>query len=492
MTTLSYASIKTASTAKENEEKRTDAREKAMLLFAFQLLVDKGYIATAQAFASECSLDLGQYIMCANIDLQTIFIEFEAYQNLKFQRYPQYFRKSTSASTSGESLLSKLQKKSKQGTSSAARCSSGKPRRAQLEGEGSSQSLTDADPFSDMTPIVKSLHNIQDPFFTPQISVDGKLLKPISGLEFGSEDMRMFADMIQKEIIVQDLGVKWSDVVGLDNAKMVLMESLVYTKEFADFFGNAFPPWRGLLLYGPPGNGKTLLAKAVANECNATFFNISSSSIVSKWRGDSEKIVKVLFELSRYHAPSIVFFDEFDALASCRDSGGESDASRRLKSELLQQMDGLLSQNGVGGAPLVFVLAATNIPWDLDPAILRRLEKRMHVQLPNVSERKEIFATSFRKAVESVSAGSRGRNSLVNNVNFETAASITEGYSCSDLHQIVKECMVRKFRQQFSSKIKQLAIETSDIIATIENISPTVKPQLNQKYQSWDSQYGAT
>ncbi|CAL8087229.1 unnamed protein product [Orchesella dallaii] len=428
MTTLSFASIKTASTAKDNEEKRTDAREKAMLLFAFQLLVDKGYLATASTFASECSLDLGQYVMCANIDLQSIFIEFEAYQNLKFQRYPQYFRKSLSTSTNGESLLSKLQKKSKQGSSSAARCSSGKPKRAQMEGEGSNQSGTETDPFLDMTPTVKSFHN-QEAFLNSQISVDGKLLKPISGLDFVSEDMRIFADMIQKEIIVQDLGVKWNDVIGLDNAKMVLMESLVYTKEFTDFFGNAFPPWRGLLLYGPPGNGKTLLAKAVANECSATFFNISSSSIVSKWRGDSEKIVKVLFELSKYHSPSIIFFDEFDALASCRDSGGESDATRRLKSELLQQMDGLLSQNAKDGGALVFVLAATNIPWDLDPAILRRLEKRMYVQLPNMSERKEIFQTYFRKAVESVSASSRGRNALITNVDFDTAASVREKLS---------------------------------------------------------------
>jgi len=105
-------------------------------------------------------------------------------------------RKSSSTSTNGESLLSKLKNKSKQG-SSAARCASGKPRRAQLEGEGSSQTVTEADPFSDMTPTVKSLHN-QDAFLNPQIHSDGKLLKPISGLEFASEDMRMFADMIQK------------------------------------------------------------------------------------------------------------------------------------------------------------------------------------------------------------------------------------------------------------------------------------------------------
>lgn len=252
-------------------------------------------------------------------------------------------------------MLSTLQSKSKQASSAKSRSQVG---RAQLEGEDN----TSQDKTLGIHPTVKSFQH-QSTEDIPSSTWDSKLLKPVSGLNFLSEDMHLFAEMIQREIVVTNLGVTWTDVVGLDSAKMIIMESLVYSKEFTDFFGNAFPPWRGLLLYGPPGNGKTLLAKAVANECKTTFFNISSSSVVSKWRGDSEKMIKVLFQMAKFHAPSTIFFDEFDAMGCSRDSANESDASRRLKSELLQQMDGLLSSASQNETCPVFILAATNIPW---------------------------------------------------------------------------------------------------------------------------------
>ncbi|KAH7568574.1 hypothetical protein JRO89_XS06G0017100 [Xanthoceras sorbifolium] len=188
-----------------------------------------------------------------------------------------------------------------------------------------------------------------------------------------SADARALAESLCRDIIRGSPDVKWESIKGLENAKRLLKEAVVMPIKYPKYFTGLLSPWKGILLFGPPGTGKTMLAKAVATECKTTFFNISASSVVSKWRGDSEKLIKVLFELARHHAPSTIFLDEIDAIISQRGEGrSEHEASRRLKTELLIQMDGLTRTD-----ELVFVLAATNLPWELDAAMLRRLEKRM-------------------------------------------------------------------------------------------------------------------
>ena len=146
----------------------------------------------------------------------------------------------------------------------------------------------------------------------------------------GSGDLNDLAEVIRRDIHWGNPNVPWESVAGLDDAKRLLKEAVVMPIRYPELFRGLLAPWRGVLLYGPPGTGKTMLAKAVATECDTTFFNVSSSTVVSKWRGDSEKLVRVLFELAHHHAPSTVFMDEIDALMSARgDRAGAGAGSTR-------------------------------------------------------------------------------------------------------------------------------------------------------------------
>lgn len=185
------------------------------------------------------------------------------------------------------------------------------------------------------------------------------------------------------QILTEKPNIKWTDVAGLDNAKEMLQETVVLPTRFPQLFTGKREPWKGILLYGPPGTGKSFLAKACATEVDATFFSISSSDLVSKWQGESEKNVRVLFEMARASKPSIVFVDEVDSLCGARGEG-ESEAARRIKTEFLAQMDGVGKSKEPGS---LLVLGATNTPWDLDAAIRRRFEKRIFISLPEMDAR---------------------------------------------------------------------------------------------------------
>lgn len=210
------------------------------------------------------------------------------------------------------------------------------------------------------------------------------------------------AQQILNEIVIQGDEVHWADVAGLDVAKSALKETVVYPFLRPDLFMGLREPARGMLLFGPPGTGKTMLARAVATESKSTFFAISASSLTSKFLGESEKLVRALFQLAKLLAPSIIFVDEIDSLLSSR-GGGEHEASRRIKTEFLIQWSDLQKaaagrdmsdkEKEKGDATRVLVLAATNLPWAIDEAARRRFVRRQYIPLPEGWVRKQQVQT---------------------------------------------------------------------------------------------------
>ncbi|KAF1859678.1 hypothetical protein Lal_00010262 [Lupinus albus] len=185
--------------------------------------------------------------------------------------------------------------------------------------------------------------------------------KPKDGGGEGDGEEAKLRAGLNSAIIREKPNVNWNDVAGLESAKQALQEAVILPVKFPQFFTGKRRPWRAFLLYGPPGTGKSYLAKAVATEADSTFFSISSSDLVSKWMGESEKLVSNLFQMARESAPSIIFIDEIDSLCGQRGEGNESEASRRIKTELLVQMQGVGNND-----QKVLVLAATNTPYALD------------------------------------------------------------------------------------------------------------------------------
>ncbi|XP_025832569.1 vacuolar protein sorting-associated protein 4B [Agrilus planipennis] len=232
-------------------------------------------------------------------------------------------------------------------------------------------------------------------------------------------------------IVVEKPHVKWSDVAGLDAAKEALKEAVILPIKFPHLFTGKRIPWKGILLFGPPGTGKSYLAKAVATEANnSTFFSVSSSDLVSKWLGESEKLVRNLFDLARQHKPSIIFIDEVDSLCSAR-SDNESESARRIKTEFLVQMQGV--GNDTEG---ILVLGATNIPWVLDAAIRRRFEKRIYIPLPEEHARLTMFKLHLGNTPTTLTEE-----------DLRTLAKKTEGYSGADISIVVRDALMQPVRK---------------------------------------------
>lgn len=288
-------------------------------------------------------------------------------------------------------------------------------------------------------------------------------------------------NIILDEVVSEAPGVTWDDIAGLDNAKQTLQEIVIFPTLRPDLFDGLRAPARGLLLFGPPGNGKTMLAKAVATEASCSFFNISAASLTSKYIGEGEKLVKALFAIATEISPAIIFIDEIDSLLTERKEN-EHEATRRLKTEFLVQFDGVASEQG----KRVLVMGATNRPQDLDDAALRRLVKRVYVPLPEPETRYKIMEKLLCK-----------HTSPLTDEELSSLARKTSGYSASDLTALAQDAAFGPIREIAPDKVKDIAaskirkINYSDFVSSLKTIRPSVNKDSLAVYEKWNNEYGA-
>ena len=283
---------------------------------------------------------------------------------------------------------------------------------------------------------------------------------------------------IESEIMVKNPNVKFSDIIGMNDMKQTLYEIIIVPQIRPDFFTGIRKPQRGILLFGPPGTGKTMIAKAIASECKSTFFNISASSLTSKWVGESEKTVKSLFKIAYKKVPSIIFIDEIDSILSKR-SENENEATKRLKTEFLIQFDGLGSNTNAK----LLVIAATNRPMDLDEALLRRLPKRVYCGPLDENGRFEFI----KKVINRVETN-------LSDDDIREIAKKTNDYSNSDLMELCREAAYQPVRELTTDEILKIKkfrpLVKQDLLIAVQKIRGTLSKKVRDELQKWNDQFG--
>lgn len=285
------------------------------------------------------------------------------------------------------------------------------------------------------------------------------------------------AERVLNEILDTNMNVKWTDIAGLEDVKQTLHEMIIFPNLHPEMFTGLRAPPRGLLLFGPPGNGKTMIAKAIATEAGLTFFSISASVLTSKWIGEGEKTMKALFTIARAKAPSFIFIDEVDSIL-CSRSSEEHESSRRLKNEFLTQFDGATSS----AEDAVTIMGATNRPFDLDDAARRRMPKRIYVPLPEQATRYNLLSHLLN-----------GESHCLTDAQVSDVAEKLQGYSCSDIHQLSQQAAMGPVRDKMRSGMMTgglRAITTADFEKAIETTRPSVAPEECKLYEDFAGKFG--
>jgi transitional endoplasmic reticulum ATPase len=270
-----------------------------------------------------------------------------------------------------------------------------------------------------------------------------------------------------REVYVEIPNVEWSDIGGLEQVKQELREAVEWPIKYPEAFKRlGIEPPKGVLLYGPPGCGKTLLAKAVATESEANFISVKGPEIFSKWVGESEKAIREIFRKARQAAPCIVYFDEIDAIAPIRGLGfGDSAVTERVITQLLTEMDGIQSLENV------VVLASTNRPDMLDPALLRpgRFDRLIYVPPPDYEARLEIFKVHTRNMP------------LAEDVDLQQLARMTEGYSGSDIEAVCREAGMLALRENINAE----KVEMRHFVEALKKVYPSITEDMVKSYRAW-------